>query len=104
MQDHLLGTDPVIYGPVEARLEEAVYKFYPLFADEANYVARLEFEAEGVPWIIDLPMVAGEPGSPWKVLGGTVTGLVLFLVVIRAVRIKRQRRATATSPGGGAAS
>ena len=104
MQENLLGTDPIIYGPIEASLEEAVYKFYPLFANEANYVARLEFEAEGVPWIIDLPMVAGEPGSPWKVLGGAAAGLVLFLVVIRAFRIKRQRRIASTLSGGGAVS
>ena len=99
-QDRLLGSDPVIYGPIEARLEEAVYKFYPLFRDEANYLARIEFTSEDVPWIIDLPMVAGEPGSPWEVVGGVAAGVFLFLIVVRAIRIKRQRHASApqTSP------
>ena len=96
MQDRLLGSDPIVYGPTEARLEEALYKFYPRFEDEANYIARLEFEVEGEPWIIDLPMVAGEPGSPWKVLGGAIIGVALFLIVIRALRIKRQRRRAPT--------
>jgi hypothetical protein len=92
MKDNLIGRDPVIYGPMQAPLEEAMYKFYPRFADEANYLVRIEYEIEGVPWTIDLPMVVGTPGSPWAVLGVLVGGVVLFLVVIRAIRIKRRRR------------
>lgn len=92
MRDRLLGADPIVYGPVEAELEEAMFKFHPLFKDEANYTVRIEYEAEGAPWIIDLPMVAGEPGSPWAVVGGIGGGLVVFLVVMRAIRIKVRRR------------
>ncbi len=92
-EDRLIGSDPVVYGPITASLEEAVYKFFPEFESEANYVARIEFEADGEPWIIDLPMVVGEPGSPWLVLAGVALATVIFLVVIRAVRIKRRRRA-----------
>ncbi len=92
MRDRLFGSDRVIYGPVEASLEQAVYKFFPEFEDEANYTVRIEYEAEGAPWIIDLPVVVGEPGSPWAVAIGSFSGLVLFLVVIRAIRIKMRRR------------
>ena len=92
MQDRMIGEDIVIYGPVDAALEESVYKFYPRFPAEANYITRIQFEAEGAPWIIDLPMVAGEPGSPWKLLGWIAGGVIGFLTVIRAIRIKRQRR------------
>ncbi len=96
-QDQWIGEDRVVYGPLEAELEERVFKFHPEFPDEANYLVRIEFEVDGVPWIVDLPMVAGEPGSPWVVLGGTVGGLVLFLVIIRAIRIKQKRRIAQTS-------
>ncbi len=95
--------DSVVYGPVEAELEDAVYKFYPHFEHEANYLFRVEFETEDAPWIIDLPMVAGEPGSPWAVLGGTLGGVVLFLIVIRAIRIKMQRKMAESSAAGSAA-
>jgi hypothetical protein len=91
-QDRMIGGDPVIYGPIEAQMEERMFKFYPEFKEEANYLVRVSFDVEGVPWTIDLPMVAGEPGSPWSVLGGTGAGLALFLLVIRAIRIKRRRR------------
>lgn len=92
-RDRLLGDDPVVYGPVEAQLDESVYKFYPRFADEANYNVRIQWQVDGVPWIVDLPMVVGQPGSPWAVVAGVVGGLAAFLVVIRALRIKLQRKA-----------
>lgn len=92
LKDSFLRADPVIYGPVEARLEEAMYKFFPRFDSEGNYMVRVAFEAEGKSWVIDLPMVAGEPGSPWAMLGVFVGGLIVLVVVIRAVRIKLKRQ------------
>jgi hypothetical protein len=91
-QDRLVGDDPIVYGPIEGELEEAMFKFFPKFDEEANYTVRLEYEADGAPWILDLPIVAGEPGSPWKVVGGIALGAGIFLIVIRAIRIKRKRR------------
>lgn len=97
MRDRLLGSDRVVYGPIEAELEEAMFKFFPIFHDEANYTVRIAYEAEGAPWIIDLPMVAGEPGSPWGVVFGVGSGVIAFLVVMRAIRIKMRRRERARS-------
>jgi ferredoxin len=99
-RDKLIGEDPVIYGPVEAKLEQSVYKFYPRFEAEANYTVRIRYEAEGAPWIIDLPVVVGEPGSPWTVLGSAVLGIAAFLVIIRAARIKMRRHAESLAIGG----
>ena len=93
MRDRFLGDDPVVYGPITAQLEESLYKFYPRFEEEANYIVRVEYEVEGVPWIIDLPMVVGEPGSPWAVVGSVAAALAAFLVVVRAARIKMKRQA-----------
>jgi len=94
LQDRMLGADPVIYGPAVATLEEAVFKFFPRFPEEANYTIRISWQAEGAPWTIDLPMVVGEPGSPGLLLASIAAGVVVFLVVIRAARIKLKRRAT----------
>jgi hypothetical protein len=92
-EDKLIGTDPIVYGPMDASLDERLYKFYPTFPIEADYLARVFFEKDGTPWTIDLPIVVGEPGSPWVVVGGAVGALVLFLIVIRAARIKMRRSA-----------
>jgi hypothetical protein len=94
-RDRAFLDDPIIYGPMEARLDERIYKFHPRFDVEDDYLVRVEFEIEGKPWRIDLPMVVGEPGSPVLVLGLCGGGLAAFLVVVRAARIKRRRRAGA---------
>jgi len=97
--DRMLGGDELIYGPVTAGIEDAVYKFYPRFEDEADYRLRIDFTAEGAPWTIELPMVVGQPGSPLKVVllaGGAV---LLFLLVVRALRIKLQRARQAAKAG-----
>ena len=90
-RDELIGDDPVVYGPVEGDLEEAMYKFFPQFSEEANYTIRLHYFADGSPWILDLPIVVGEPGSPLAVGGGVAVGLLIFVIIVRAVRIKRTR-------------
>lgn len=94
-RDRLIGSDPIVYGPIAAALEEAVFKFHPVFEETANYMVRIHFDVDGEPWDIDLPVVVGEPGSPWLVLGGVVGLGVLFLLVVRALRIKRARLAAA---------
>ena len=91
-RDTILGADPVIYGPSEAELEEAIYKFHPRFELEANYMATIEFDTATEPWTVDVPMVVGEPGSPWVVLATGAGFTLIFLVVIRALRVKLQRR------------
>lgn len=81
-----------VYGPVTAELSESLYKFYPTFDREDNFLVRIDFSIDGVPWTIDLPMVVGEPGSPLAVIGGFAGGVVFLLIVVRAVRIKQGRR------------
>lgn len=95
-EDRLLGADPVVYGPMDAEIDERVFKFHPRFEVEATYLLRIHFEDAGTPWTIDLPMQVGNPGSPWGVVVGVAVALGLFLIIIRAVRIKR-RRATASA-------
>ncbi len=92
LRDRLFGSDPVVYGPIEATLEEAVYKFYPRFEHESNYTVRIRWQVDGEPWIVDLPMVVGKPGSPWAVVAGLGGGIAAFLILIRAARIKLRRR------------
>ena len=93
-RDRLLLADPVVYGPMEAHLDERIYKFHPHFDDEANYLIRVFFEADNEPWTIDLPLVVGEPESPVVMLGVGIGGFLMLLVLARAIRIKMKRRAS----------
>lgn len=90
-EERLFGADSIVYGPMEAAIDERVFKFHPRFQNEATYLLRLYFEHEGETWTVDLPMEVGSPGSPWTVVVGVALAIALFLVVIRAARIKRRR-------------
>ena len=97
-RDRLLLAGPVVYGPIEAELEESMYKFFPNFDREGNYSLELAFEAEHEHWVIELPIQVGEPGSPWAALAGGGAALVALLATVRAVRIKRKRAAKKIVP------
>ena len=88
----LLGTRSKVYGPRETTLSENVYKFYPTYEVEGNYEITLAFPDGDVTSTLTFPMVAGEPGSPTLILGGGAFAFVLFLLVIRSLKIKRARR------------
>ncbi len=90
-QDRFLLEDPLVYGPMEARLDERIYKYHPHFEAEADYLITVRFEVDGAEWSIDLPLVVGEPKSPWMMLGAGAGGLMLMLLVGRAIAIKRSR-------------
>jgi len=88
IEDRMIGTDPVVSGPIVAQPAEWGYGFEPRFPLEANYLARVEFEAEVASWKIDLPIVVGEPGSPWTVVFSVLAGTAVFLVAVQAARMK----------------
>ncbi len=76
----------------ETNVLENVFKFYPTYKDEGNYEVTLAFADETGTSTLTFPMVVGEPGSPWAALGGYMGGLFFFVLVIRAIRIKRRRK------------
>ena len=92
-RDRILVRDPIVYGPIEAELEESMYKFFPNFDRAGNYTLELGFQAADDHWVIELPMQVGEPRSPWAAVGGGGATLIALLVIARAIRIKRKRAA-----------
>lgn len=91
-RERWFGPNPLVYGPMNARLEEAVYKFYPRFDDEGNYQVELALASGGTSWTVELPVVVGAPSSPVALLTGIVFAAGALAVVARAISIKRRRR------------
>lgn len=94
-RDRLFGSGEVVYGPMDAQLEESMYKFFPEFPVVGRYTAELAFKAGGEDWVIELPMEAGEPTSPWALIGGATAAVFLLLLVVRALLIKHERKLAA---------
>jgi len=63
-----------------------------VFPAAGEYIVELTMEVEGQQEVIPFLMVAGEPSATWSVLIAIVVFLVIFFVIIRALRIKRRRR------------
>jgi hypothetical protein len=95
-----LAAPTPVYGPINAELDERIYKFHPVFPVDARYRALLAFRAEGQAWTVELPLVIGEPASPWTMAGWVGAAVALLLFVGRAVAIKARRRRMLASPLG----
>ncbi len=91
-RDRAFGNDPVIYGPVEAEIEEAIFKFHPTYDKEARYFVDITFNREERPWTIRLPLEVGEPSSPWSAVLLGIGGVLVGLTLVRAFVIKAARR------------
>ncbi len=63
-----------------------------VFPAHGEYIVELTLDVEGQEEVIPFLMVAGEPSATWSVLIASAVFLLVFLVIIRAVRIKRRRR------------
>lgn len=87
-----LGGASVVWGPSATRFEDNLHKLAPRFGPEGHYRLRLELDLEGQPYEIDFPMVVGEPRGATAILLGWGGALALFVVVVRAARIKLERR------------
>lgn len=94
----MFGEGDVIYGPMEARLEEAVYKFYPRFDAEGNFQVELSFQGDDEEWVIALPVVIGTPRSAASILAIGGVGFLVLFVVGRAILIKVRRRKRLGNP------
>jgi hypothetical protein len=63
-----------------------------VFPDDGEYIVELTMDVEGQEEVIPFLMVAGEPSATWSVLIAIALFLLVFFVIIRALRIKRRRR------------
>ncbi|GAB4283436.1 MAG: hypothetical protein Kow0092_38270 [Deferrisomatales bacterium] len=79
---------------------EQVHKITVTFPEEGEYVVELSLVVEGQTEVIPFAMVVGDPSSAWSVVAAVGLGLAAFLVVVRAVRIKRARRLAAVGRSG----
>jgi ferredoxin-type protein NapH len=71
---------------------EVPHKLSATFPSPGEYVVELSVEVEGRTEVIPFMMVAGDPTATGSILAAVGAGLGLFVVVVRAIKIKRARR------------
>jgi hypothetical protein len=71
---------------------EVPHKTHATFPADGEYIVELSMEVEGRTEVIPFLMVAGEPTAAASILIALGAGLALFVIVVRAIKIKRARR------------
>lgn len=106
LQTSTFGQNREIVPPTAIAAFDNLYKLTCVFETDAEYVVELTVEIEGQLEVIPFRMIAGNPSATPSVLAAVGGGLAVFFVVVRAVRIKRNRRKqplVSTCYGGGVA-
>lgn len=92
LQTFTFGRNREIVTPTEVAPFEVPHKLTVTFPEAGEYIVELTMDVEGVPEVIPFMMIAGEPTATTSILIVVGVGLALFLVAVRAVKIKRARR------------
>lgn len=80
-----------VFGPRSIMPDEGAYELRLEYPTTGNYLVSFAFEESEIRSELVFPVVVGKPGAPWVILIGFLMTLGLFLIVIRAVRIKSER-------------
>ena len=98
LQSFTFGQNKVIYPPSQHSPFDNLHKCMVTFHEDAEHIVELTMDVEGQTEVIPFLMVAGEPTATVSIVVAIVAGLAVFLVVVRAIKIKRQRRKRKQSP------
>lgn len=77
---------PEVLGTHE--IDDKVYRQGVVFSKEGDYIVTAEFQADGQPYIVDMPLRVGEPASVMPI--GLAAGVIVLALL--AVSIIQRRR------------
>jgi ferredoxin-type protein NapH len=92
LQTFTFGRNREVLEPTTVQPFEIPHKLSAHFPTEGEYVVELTMDVEGQTEVIPFLMVAGDPTATASVLIFLGAGLAVFLVTVRAIKIKRDRR------------
>jgi len=92
------GANDIIHPETDVEQFDQTHKVSVVFPADGEYIVELSMLVEGQIEVIPFLMVAGEPTARGSILVAIGVALVIFLVVVRAIRIKRARRRTEVQP------
>jgi hypothetical protein len=95
-QVHAFGSAVTIHGPQALDGDDDVYEVTLTYPDEGNYLVSLSFPDGDNDSRLAFPVVVGTPGRPWVSLSAFVIAMVVFVLTIRAIKLKRDRRESLT--------
>ncbi len=92
IQTSTFGSNKVLVPPTTVDAFDKTHKISMVFPDEGEYIVELTMDVEGQTEVIPFLVVAGDPTATASVLIVIGVGMVGFIVIVRAIKIKRARR------------
>ena len=92
LQTFTFGNNREILPPTTIEPYEQPLKVSVTFPQDGEYVIELSMEVEGKLEVIPFMLVVGNPSATGSILIAVVVALAAFIIVVRAIKIKRQRR------------
>ncbi len=99
LQTFTFGDSREILPPTVVQPFEQPHKLSATFPTDGEYIIELTMDVEGRTEVIPFMMIAGEPSAKGSFLIAVGLALAVFIVVVRAIKIKRTRRAQASPEG-----
>lgn len=101
LQTSTFGDNTVVLEPTTRSSIDNEYKYHVTFPVDGEYVVELSMPVEGRVEVIPFLMIVGEPSATASIIVLSAFGLVLTLVIVRAVQRKRLRRNNTDSQAHG---
>lgn len=93
LQTATFGANKVIEEATIHEPSTNQHKYFVTFPQDGEFIAELTMDVEGKPEVIPFLMIAGQPGAAKSIVMTVAISLGVFLLVVRAIRIKRNRLA-----------
>lgn len=92
LQTFTFGNNREILAATEVPAFDVLHKLSATFPEDGEYVVELTMDVEGQPETIGFLMIAGNPNATGSILIALGCGLAVFLITVRAIKKKRDRR------------
>lgn len=97
VQTFTFGDNREILSTTKNPIGDVLYKVYPTFPEDGEYVVELTMDVEGQEETIGFLMVIGDPSPTASIMITLCCGLAVFLISVRAIKKKRDRRRSTAS-------
>lgn len=92
LQTFTFGESCVIHEPATHQPYDNQHKYTVTFPEDGEYIVELTMDVEGQTEVIPFLIVAGNPTATASIVACVVAGLLVFLITVRAIKVKRDRR------------
>jgi len=95
LQTYTFGTSREVFPPSRRRPFDNEHRFTITFPEDGEYVVELTMDVEGRSEVIPFLVISGNPTATLSIVSALGGGLIVFLLTIRAIKKKMDRRVAA---------